>query len=68
MPDKGVHIRVRYRAEGGHVHCRVFTAPRKELTHAKNGDLVFSREEWVAVWDALRAIADVIPEEAPENP
>ncbi len=58
-----MHLRVYYRQVGGHVHCRVFSGPSKEKTHAKNGDLTFSEAEWHAsVWDALVSIAEVVQE------
>ena len=59
-------LRVYYKVLGGHVHCRVFSGKAPDLTHAKNGDLAFSVEEWNAggVYDALSRIAEVL-EEAP---
>lgn len=39
-------MRLRYKQFGGHVHCRLFTAPAVGQTYAKCGDLVFSEEEW----------------------
>ena len=39
-------VRVRYRKLGGHYHCRVFTAKLPNQTYAKNGDLVFSEQEF----------------------
>lgn len=41
-----VALRVRYEKCGGHIHCRVFSAPARNQTFAKNGELVFSEEEW----------------------
>jgi hypothetical protein len=61
-----MHLRLYYRQLGGHVHCRLFSAPQKGVTHAKNGDLVFDEVEWPAVCEAFSRIADVKPEsEAP---
>lgn len=53
-------IKVTYRKLGGHYHCSVFTARRKELTYAKCGDLVFDEKEWPEVHAALSIIAKVI--------
>lgn len=47
------HIRIHYKVLGGHVHCRVFSGPASDLTHGKNGDLVFDEREWPAVRDML---------------
>ena len=54
-------LRVYYKILGGHVHCRVFSGKAPDLTHAKNGDLALSVEEWNAdgVYDALSRIAEV---------
>ena len=46
-------IRLRYRKEGGHYHCRLFTARGKNLTYAKCGDLVFDEQEWPEVLTSL---------------
>ena len=47
-------LRVRYSVQGGHVHCRVFTAPGVNLTFAKCGDLVFNVMEWPEVEGFLK--------------
>ncbi len=39
-------MRVVARKQGGHWHCAVFTAPDKNQTFAKCGDLVFDEREW----------------------
>ena len=39
-------MRVRFEKQGGHYHCRVFTAKRIGQTFAKNGELVFDEAEW----------------------
>lgn len=39
-------IRIRYRKQGGHYHCRVFSSQHSDGTYAKNGDLVFDEREW----------------------
>lgn len=39
-------IRIRYEKQGGHYHCRLFTAPEPDRTFAKCGDLVFDEREW----------------------
>lgn len=56
-------MRIRYQILGGHVHCRVFTAPAPGTTFAKNGDVVFSVEEWPKVHAKFTIIAEVVPEE-----
>jgi hypothetical protein len=59
-----VVIRLRYRVLGGHVHCRLFTAPASDQTFAKSGDLVFRVEEWDAVRAAgAKAGFEFVPEE-----
>jgi len=58
-----MHIRIYFKQEGGHIHCRVFTAKAKNLTFAKNGTLVFDEEEWKTVFDMLSQIAEMIEEE-----
>lgn len=56
-----VVIRLRYRILGGHVHCRLFTAPGWERTFAKCGDLTFAIKEWPAVCLALeQAAVDIV--------
>lgn len=57
-----MHLRIRYQLLGGHVHCRVFSAKSHELTHAKNGDLVFNVSEWPEAHTKLSRIAEVLPE------
>ena len=60
------HIRIWHRTLGGHVHCRVFSGKAPDLTHGKNGTLIFSAEEWEdGLREALSRIAEVRPEEAP---
>jgi hypothetical protein len=59
-----MHIRVYFKQEGGHVHCRVYTAKAKNMTHGKAGTLVFDEAEWPVMHDVLNGIADVIPEES----
>lgn len=44
-----VSMRLYYQKLGGHIHCRLFTAPHPSHTHAKCGDLVFSEDEWTDV-------------------
>jgi len=39
-------MRLRFKQEGGHYHCRLFTAKAVDQTFAKCGSLVFSEEEW----------------------
>jgi len=58
-----MEMRVRYQQQGGHVHCRVFTAPAENQTYAKCGELVFSVEEWNDVLILFECGgAEVIPE------
>lgn len=42
-----MHLRIRYKRLGGHVHMRLFTAPHADHTHAKIGDLCVSLDEWL---------------------
>lgn len=57
-------MRIRWQKQGGHVHCRVFTAPTVVHTFAKVGELVFDEKEWPMAHEMLVSIAMVIPEEA----
>ena len=41
-----VEMRLRFKQKGSHVHCRLFTAPGKNLTFTNCGELVFSEAEW----------------------
>ncbi len=40
------HFRLRYEQVGGHVHCRLFAGKKRELTHAKCGDLTFTEQDF----------------------
>lgn len=62
LRQKEMVIRIRYEVRGGHVHCRMFTAKARDLTFAKNGELVFSVEEWASVRAALSSAIEFIPE------
>jgi len=62
-----MHLRIYYTKQGGHIHCRVYSAKAKNFTHAKNGTLVFTEEEWPAIYEALNGIAEVLPEVADEK-
>lgn len=42
-------MKIRYETLGGHIHCAVFTAPGRDRTFAKCGDLAFSVEEFPEV-------------------
>ncbi len=64
--DPPVRWQLRYKVLRGHVHCRVFTAPRG-LAWAKAGDLVFGLAEWPHVADVLRS-AGLEPEEERTRP
>jgi hypothetical protein len=56
----GSHLKVVYQQLGGHVHCMVFSlTSQRSSTYAKNGDLVFSVEEWPIVKEKLERIASV---------
>lgn len=46
-------IRIRWKKEGGHYHCRLFTTQNPQGTWAKCGDLVFDEREWPEVRDKL---------------
>ena len=39
-------FKLRYRKLGGHVHVRFFSAPTRNETFGKNGDLTFRENEW----------------------
>jgi len=54
-PPSPLRWKLRYRVRGGHVHVRVFTAPRG-LSFAKSGDLVFAAAEWPHVADRLQEL------------
>lgn len=61
-----MHLRIRFVKAGGHVHCQVSSATRKDVTHAVNGNLVFSLKEWdQAVWDSFLSIAEVVDDTPP---
>ena len=62
------HFRLRWKKEGGHVHCRLFAGPARTLTHGRVGLWTMSEEEF----DTLRLIVhhsayadhfEVVPEE-----
>ncbi len=42
-------LRIRYRQLGGHIHCRVFTAPADNRKFGKVGNLIFDEQEWPVV-------------------
>jgi hypothetical protein len=56
-------LRVRYQQAGGHVHCRVFSAPRAGTTFAKCGELVFSVGEWADVRARLEGVVEILEDE-----
>lgn len=64
-----IAMRLRFKRLGGHVHCRLFTAPATmDRTFAKNGDLTFSIEEWPSVRLRLeQAHVEVLEEERTEE-
>lgn len=56
-------FRLRYVQQGGHIHCRLFTAKNYDATFEKCGDLVFRESEWsevVAMFEC--GGCDVVPE------
>ena len=55
-------IRLYWKKLGGHVHCRLFTAPAKYQTHGKAGNLVFAEGEWPMVRSAFESIGEVLEE------
>ena len=57
------NLRMYFRQLGGHVHVRVFSGKHVTLTHAKNGDLTFSKDEWEDVRALLVRIAEVRADE-----
>jgi hypothetical protein len=62
-----MHFRFRWKKRGGHVHVRMFSADRAEVTHAKCGDLCFREEEWRVFRDCLHDFGDVEIEIVSEN-
>jgi hypothetical protein len=47
------YIRIRWKKQGGHYHCRLFTTQNYHGTFAKCGELVFDEREWPDIVDAL---------------
>lgn len=45
------YIRIRWKKQGGHYHCRVFTSPIQDGTYANCGELVFDEREWTDIRD-----------------
>jgi len=62
-PKGDVIIRIRYQQQGGHYHCRVFTAKAVDHTFGKCGELVFDEREWEAVCAKLHPACEFIEEE-----
>jgi hypothetical protein len=60
-------IRMRFKVLGGHVHLRVFTAPAKNMTFAKCGDLTVRLDEWDRWRDMLHSAVEFLPEDALEQ-
>lgn len=56
-------IRIRYEQRGGHIWCRVFTAPARNQTFANSGQLVFTEREWPEVKEKLVLIGEVLRED-----
>ena len=57
-------MRLRYSKEGGHYHCRLFTARGPDQTFAKCGDLVFDEREWPEVVITFECGGSEVLEEA----
>ena len=57
-------MRLWYRKEGGHYHCRLFTARGPNQTFAKWGDLVFDEQEWSEVFITFECGGAEVLEEA----
>ena len=57
-----MHLRIRAKKIGTHYHCRVFSGREENSTHARNGELIFSENEWLEVKEQLSRIAEVIDE------
>ena len=62
-PPKPLALRIRYRVAGGHIHCRIFTAPSILDTFALAGELTFAKGEWPALRALLEPVAELLPEE-----
>jgi hypothetical protein len=56
-------IRIYFSRGDGHMRCRLFTAPRADLTFALCGELTFSRAEWPQIYQKLeRAGIELVPD------
>lgn len=47
------YIRVRWKKQGGHIHCRLFTSQNYNGTFANCGELCFDERKWPEVNDTL---------------
>jgi hypothetical protein len=47
------HIRIRYAVLGGHVHTSWWSGKTRDTTHGKNGELVFTLDEWALLKEIL---------------
>lgn len=56
-------ILIKYQVVGGHVHCRLFTAPAPDTTFALCGTLMFDIVEWPEIMGRLGTIAIVRQED-----
>jgi hypothetical protein len=63
IESRPLAVRLRYRVLGGHVHCRVFTAPTIADTFVNTGELTFSVGEWPALRALLAPVAELLPED-----
>lgn len=39
-------FRLRWQKRGGHIHVRIFASAKENATHAQNGMLLFTEQEW----------------------
>ena len=62
------HFRLRHRVMGGHVHVTVWSAPSELVTHAQNGTLMFTAQEWEDFRWAIRSRREFSVEEAWTRP
>ena len=58
------HFRLRYKQAGGHVHCRLFAGPQRNLTHGKCGDVTMTDDEFADFRNLVEsADFDIVPED-----
>jgi hypothetical protein len=54
------HTRIQYKIMGGHVHASFFSGTARDTVHGKNGDLVFTLDEWETFRKLLAHLPDII--------